>query len=780
MTEQSSTRGLLRTWIEPPPVEVDPDFQAAIGGHPLIAQILVQRGIKDLITAQAFLDANHYSPCLPTVLPGMEAACERIELAIHRHETVCVWGDFDVDGQTSTTLLVSALAGLGAGVVYHIPVRARESHGVNIENLAPILDSGATLVVTCDTGITANEAISYARQRGVDVIITDHHALPETMPEALSIISPRLLPDDHPLSGLPGVGVAYKLAEALYDRAGRSQELDQFLDLVALGIVADLAHQTGDTRYLLQRGLTVLRAARRTGLQIMFELSSLQPAFLTEEHIGFVLGPRLNALGRLDDANPIVEFLTTTDSGRARVLATHLEGLNARRRLLTSQVLRAAQDQIEKDSSLLEQSALVLSNPEWPAGVIGIVASDLAERYNRPTILIAAPPGQPARGSARSIEGLNITEAIAAQRDLVLGYGGHPMAAGLSLEADKIPAFRRGLSRYVEKIFGGAVPQPTLEVDGEITLNDLTLDLVNDLERLAPFGPGNVPLILSIPRLTILSSSSIGRDGNHLQIMVKDAHDQTRRVLWWGGADWPLPEGVFDLACVVRSSNYRGQRDIQVEWIDARPITSPEIDLRRTVTVVDQREMDHPLPVLQSLMGEAIGSMVVFGEAEAREKLFATGITVCDRTNLTPAQTLILWTTPPGRNELQGILDIVHPQAVVVFGVDPADTTPEAFLKRLTGLVRFTLERLGGIAELPKMAAAMAQPESAVRLGLQWMAARGMISITGLTDGKITITTKAPVNEAAARVILTQLRSLLSEVNAYRRYFRTADKDYLI
>jgi single-stranded-DNA-specific exonuclease len=802
--------GLLRTWIEPVPVDVPPEFQAAIGGRPMVARILVQRGITDITAARAFLDPDAYTPCPPEALPGMLAACQRIESAIRQGETICVWGDFDVDGQTSTTLLVSALRGLGAKVLYHIPVRAKESHGVTVEALAPMLDQGAGLVVTCDTGIGAVDAVDYARSRGVDVIITDHHALPEVLPAARAIITPRMLPEGHALSGLPGVGVAYKLAEALYQQAGRGEEAKSFLDLVSLGIVADLAAQTGDTRYLLQRGLPVLRQTQRTGLQVMFELASLQPAFLTEEHIGFVLGPRLNALGRLDDANPAVELLTTADAGRARVLATHLEGLNARRRLLTAQVLRAAQEQIEKDSSLLESAALVLSHPEWPGGVIGIVASELVERYNRPTILLSTPPGQPARGSARSIEGVNITEAIASQKALLLGYGGHPMAAGLSLDPANLNAFRRGLSHYVEKALGGAPPRPTLAIDGQIGLADLTLDLVSDLERLAPFGAGNPPLVLSIPRLTVLASSTIGREGSHLQVVVKDEHDQTRRVLWWGGADWPLPEGPFDLACVVRASNYRGQRDVQVEWIDARPVEAPEIDLRRRLAVIDQRGLEHPLPVLKEIVAAA-GPLVheepekpdaaasplvheepgnplaatevgasVWGEAEAREKLESAGLPVCDRTRLAPVETLIIWTTPPGRAELQAVLEATHPRTVVIFSVDPAESGLEPFLKRLAGLVKHVRERLGGQVELSRLAAATAQREVAVRLGLQWLEARGLVKIALLPEGLIQFEPPQGEDTARAGQILVQLRALLEETAAYRKYFKTAEKENLL
>lgn len=782
--------GLLRSWIDPPPVDVSADFQSAIGGHPLVARILVQRGISDLAAARAFLDPAAYTPAPPEALPGMIPACQRIERAIRQGETICVWGDFDVDGQTATTLLVEALRGLNAKVIYHIPVRARESHGVNVAALAPLLDQ-ASLLLTCDTGITAHEAAAYARGRGVDMIITDHHSLPETLPEAAAILTPRLLPEGHPLTGLPGVGVAYKLAEALYAQAGRAEETGAFLDLVALGIVADLAMQTGDTRYLLQGGLPVLRQTQRTGLQLLFELSGLQPAFLTEEHIGFVLGPRLNALGRLDDANPIVEFLTTADAGRARVLATHLEGLNARRRLLTAQVLRGAQAQIDKDSSLLEQAALVLSHPEWPGGVVGIVASELVERYNRPTILLTAPPGQPARGSARSIEGVNITEAIASQKALLHGYGGHPMAAGLSLDPANLPAFRRGLSRYVEKALGGSSPpRPTLAIDGQLTLSDLTLDLVADLERLAPFGAGNPPLVLCIPRLNVLASSTIGRDGGHLQVVVRDEFDQTRRVLWWGGADWPLPEGPFDLACVVRASNYRGQRDVQVEWIDARPVEAPEIDLRRRLAVIDQRGLDHPIPVLQQLVADASGSaeagadgssprVAIWGEAEAREKLGAAGLPARDRTRLEPAETLIVWTTPPGRGELQAVLEEVRPATVIIFSVDPADTGAEAFLKRLAGLVKFAREKMGGATALDRLASATAQRETAVRLGLQWLEARGMVRAT-IQDGQVQLGNPPEADAAGAEGILAQLRTLLEETAAYRRYFKISDKENLL
>ena len=365
-----------KLWLEPQEISVPAEMTALVGGHPLVAQTLARRGIHTPEAARSFLDPDHYQPASPTELPGLAAAASRLAGAVQQHESICVWGDFDVDGQTATTVLVSTLRALGAEVTFHIPVRDRESHGVNLPVLREIIARGVKVILTCDTGITAHEAADNACQQGVDFIITDHHDLPPTLPEAVAIVNPKLLPDNHALGTLPGVGVAYKLAEELCNlMRPLSFQASSLVDLAALGIVADIAVQTGEARYLVQRGLEMLRKTDRPGLKALMESAELNPAWMTEEHIGFVIAPRMNALGRLADANLSVEFLTTQDLGRARVIATMLEGLNARRQLLTSQVFQAAQAQIEREPALLDDPVLVLWQPSWPAGVIGIVAS---------------------------------------------------------------------------------------------------------------------------------------------------------------------------------------------------------------------------------------------------------------------------------------------------------------------------------------------------------------------------------------------------------------------
>jgi single-stranded-DNA-specific exonuclease len=776
-----------KKWIEPGEDRTPPDLQAFVGGHALVAKILFERGIASPAAAQTFLDPVAYQPTSPLDWPGMAAAVERIRQAIHAGERICVWGDFDVDGQTSTTLLVATLAELGANVTHHIPLRERESHGVNLAVLKELHAwEGFGLVLTCDTGIAAHEAIGYAKQIGLDFVISDHHQLPTQLPDARAIINPHLLPPNHPASSLPGVGTAYKLAAELYRQAGDPLTVDKHLDLVALGIVADVALQIGEARYLLQRGLAALRNPTRTGLLALLEMAELAPAGITEEHIAFVIAPRLNALGRLSDANPIVEFFTTHDMGRARVLANQLEGLNARRKLLTDQVFQAAQTQLEQDPSLLDQPALVLSHPTWPAGVIGIVASRLVERYNRPTILISAPPGEAARGSARSVEGCNITQAIGAKSDLLLGYGGHAMAAGLSLEAERIPEFRRALQLSLSEIMGKEFHEPTLQIDGILQLAELTPELVADLERLAPFGAGNPALTLSSHRMRLRSYSAIGRGNEHLQLIVEDEAGSIQKLIWWQGAGWELPEEALegrpiDLAYHVRTGNYRGAREIQMEFVDLRLRSEPEgiqIPSKVSVEIIDSRGQSHPRLRLERLLKEE--PCLVWAEGAALDKLVKQGVPARDRYGLTPMSSLVIWTIPPGRQELEEALQAVAPGRVHLFGVQAETDQLAQFLQRLAGLVKYALQAKEGRISLPALAAGTAQRIATVRKGLVWLEAGGHIQLIDQEgeELRLSIGKGAPTSEKGK--IEEQLRAMLDETAAFRAYFARADAQALL
>jgi single-stranded-DNA-specific exonuclease len=786
-------------WIEPEEHNLTEDYLAAVGGSLLVARALFRRGLTSPAAVQAFIDPAYYMPVSPLEMPGMEHAVERIERAILNREIICVWGDFDVDGQTATTVLVSTLRELGAQVIYHIPVRAKESHGVNLPVLEKILNQSVHLVLTCDTGITAHQAVDFTQERGIDFIVTDHHELPPALPRAYAIVNPRLLPEGHALSTLPGVGVAYKLAEQLFINFGKPEKCAALLDLVALGIVADVARQTGETRYLLQRGLEILRSSPRLGLQMIMELADLNPAHLSEEHIGFILGPRLNALGRLGDANPVVELLTTSDDNRARTLAYQLEGLNSRRQLLTSQVYKGALAQIEQEPALLNDPVLVLAHPAWPAGVIGIVASRLVERFSKPVIMVATPEGQVGRGSARSVEGVDITAAIAGQAELLEGFGGHAMAAGFGIQPANIPAFRRGLGRALRNI--ELPPEASLSIEGYLNLDELTLDFVADLERLAPFGPGNPPLVLATRNVRLLSQSTLGRNQEHSMLIVEDERGVTRRVIWWQSGDElnnnPLPDSPFDMAYTVRASTFRGQRDVQVTWIDYR-LRAEQAALKRErkIGIQDFRQELHPIPVLERLLAEA--DLQVWVEAEAVQKLeirLESGKAVLrNRQTLSLCSTLVIWTTPPGRAEFNHALEACQPRQLVLFGVDPGCDALEALLTRLVGMVKYALRSNDGWVDLEKLASAMAHRRATVRAGLEWIAASRYISILedrgemlrveqgknkSLASGVLSTTTERD-DQGDRNLAFVQLQALLEETSAFRDYFRRADPCSLV
>ena len=750
-------------WQAPPAVNVPDDLRAAVGGHPLVSEHLTRKGIVSPSAARRFLSAQYYTPASANDLPDIDRAVERLKRAIHARERILIWGDFDVDGQTSTALLYSALRRQGARVGYHVPNRFSEGHGIHLPTLKTKLDDGVDLLLTCDTGVGAHDAVDYAAGRGVDTLITDHHALPERLPDAVAVLNPRRLPDGHALRELPGVGVAWKLIEAL----SAGDESDDLLDLVALGIVADVMPQVDDNRYLLQRGLEALRASRRLGLRALLERAQVNADDLNEGHIGFALAPRLNALGRLGDANPAVELLTTSDWGRARDLAERLEGLNARRRFLSDQVYRSALAQIEADPALLEYAALVLSHDDWHSGVIGIVASRLAEAYHRPVVLIATPDDE-GRGSARSVTGVDITVAFEEVAHLLTRYGGHSMAAGMSLPADKIFEFRRALSGVVRGMIGDRPAQPRLSIDGYLDWTEISVDLTQDIERLAPFGNGNPPLTLVSRDLKVVGRSGLGRRGEHLHLQVEDGVGERRRVIWWRGVGQDLPSGRFDLAYTLRTSTYKGEREALVEWLDYRQGAAAALDADVTAPafeLLDHRQSKTPEADLQSAR-ERFPDALVWAEVQRP-------VGAVDRLGLAPAETLIVWTIPPSFEIWAAALATVDPERLVVFGARPRLESRAAFLMRLAGLVKYALAQKDGVARPEELAAAMGDRELSVQVGLRLLRALGKLDYRVGRTGEYRLEAADRAPSAEVESLERRLDLLLRETRAYRNYWMT-------
>lgn len=756
-------------WLEPQPVEIPAELQAAVGGHPLLAKALVERGLLTPQAALAFLDPAYYRPASSSELPDMAVAVERLESAIARGERILVWGDFDVDGLAATALLVEALRSRGAQVEWYIPERRTESHGVHWRSLQPFLGRGVRVLLTCDTGISAHEVVTLARHAGLDVLITDHHALPPTLPQAQAVVNPRRLPAEHPLYHLSGAGVAYKLAEAL--GAG-----EKGLDLVALGLVADVVPLQGEVRYLVQRGLQALQRLERVGLRALLEVAEIEPDTLDEDQISYALAPRLNALGRMTDAAVGVELFLTEDLSRARVIAAEMEAWNVRRQFLSQQVFAAAQEQIERDRSLLSQPVLVLSHPQWPTGVLGIVASRLAERYNRPVVLVSTPPGEMARASARSVPGVDLYAALAAHSRLLASFGGHPMAAGFSIDPERIPELKRLLAEAVMAQIGVLPPERELPIAVYLSLPDLTLELLDEVTRLAPFGPGNPPLYLATRRLRVTAERTIGRMGEHRRLEIQDEEGHALPVLWWQSADLPVPEGLFDLAYVLRPGSFAGERTVYLEWIDAHAVEKPPVEQivpTVTIAVADYRTVREPLPILQALWED--GKIALWAEAVA-----VPGFPAHGRNELQPSPVLVVWTIPPSPRVWKQVLQRVQPRQVFLFGVDPGLDAIDAFLRRLTGLVKHALSAYNGKLDWEALAMAMAHSVETVQAGVRWLMAHGFVSPVTQQGNILIVEGGGRADEAAERIVQRELEELLRETAAYRAYFREADARRLV
>jgi single-stranded-DNA-specific exonuclease len=570
--------------------------------------------------------------------------------------------------------------------------------------------------------------------------------------------------------------VAYKLAEELHiSSPSKICFPDYLLDLTAMGLVADLAVLRGDTRYLVQKGLTVLRNTRRLGLQVMMEMAELSPSNLSEEHIGFVLGPRLNALGRLGDSNPVVELLTTSDPARARLLATQLENYNAQRQLLCRQVTQAAEARLRAEPALLENPVLVLGHPSWPAGVVGIVASRMVERYRKPAILLSTPEGEPARGSARSVDGLNITAAIAAQKDLLFNFGGHPMAAGLSLDVENLPEFSRRLSRTVAQMLGETtVKEATLEISAWLNLSQINPDLAAALEYLAPFGPGNPQPVLAVHDLTMQSATVIGRNQEHLKLTMTDETGCSQTLVWWNGAGETLPEGKFDMACTARASNWRGSRQLQLELIDFRTVEAQPAEIKTQLEIVDCRNTAEPHNLIPNFQEQT--STLVWVEGNAKKDVGGK-----DRNELHPAEHLIIWNAPPSPEELHNALASVRPRRVTLVGIHPPFETTGMFLTRLAGLVKFALSHRSGEVTLSGLAAATAQRQLTVEKGLKWLVLNGVISLTSQEGDRLVVASGKSANSPIeAERLREEIQALLVETAAYRAHFQHADKNTLL
>jgi single-stranded-DNA-specific exonuclease len=761
-------------WNLPEIIDIPGNFQSVIGGSTVVSRTLYKRGLTTLAAARGYLYPDCYSPTPADELPGIDKASKRIQSSLKSTESILIWGDFDVDGQTSTSLLVSALRELGGNVSHYIPNRAKESHGVTVKSLVNQIDRfHPSLIITCDTGIDAHSPVAEAQKLGIDVIITDHHQLPPELPNSHAIVNPNLLPPGHPLSSLPGVGVAYKLVENLFLSYNRNA--NHFLDLVALGIVADVAELKGDTRYLLQRGLKLLRQTPRLGLQHLYTNAKLDHENISEEQIGFVIGPRLNALGRLSDSNSCVDFFTTNEPTLAAHLARELEILNAQRQHLTEEIYQSAIVNIEADSSLVDDYPVLvlLGPPAWNPGVIGIVASRLVDRYHLPVIMLTQE-GDQARGSARSIPGVPISELIASAQEYLLSHGGHPMAAGVKLKLDHVGAFRRKIADNFPSIVGDQLPSPAISIDAILPFESISKNYINDFQRLSPFGSGNPKLLFASRGVKVIADRTIGKNRNHRKLSLIDSAGTEKDVLWWNGVGIDLPSSSFDIAYSLALSNFKNQIQPQLTLQHFRPSVDTPILIKDhdKLEIEDLRHQKDPLKTLEVIL-EVYPSAIIWSEY-----VTLSGFQAYPRKELLKSHTFIIWSTPPSPAVLKQALDAVSPKLVILFAETSPLKTNRSVIQELLGLLKH-LRTTGKPYNPLLFAQALGLTSAVIELGLTWIHEHGDYDLSRLVSSNLISegpgTPLPDFNKTAESFSL-----LLHEITSYRHYFARAKKEFLI
>jgi single-stranded-DNA-specific exonuclease len=538
----------------------------------LVAQILAGRGLSPA-EMQDFLYPDYEAGLHdPFLLTDMEPAVERILVAAERHERVVVYGDYDIDGITASAVMLEALAAVGVEAASYIPDRFEEGYGINQAALERILADGVGLVVSVDCGITSVKEAAWARQHGLDMIITDHHAVPEVIPEAVAVINPKRVGDAYPFKDLAGVGVAFKLVQALQHRTGKPEPGQEkwLLDLVALGTVCDVVTLVGENRMLASFGLKVLRRTRRVGLRALAAVAGVDMTKASAYHLGYVFGPRMNAAGRLEHAARSLELVMTADAARARAIASELDGLNQQRRAVQEAVFKAADAMAEQ---YVGDPVLVLAHPEWSHGVVGIVASKLAEKWQKPTLVAQVMEGR-TKGSARSVGTYNMVEALRANAELFEKFGGHFFAAGYTLPTERWDELRRGLNRfYAESKAEGASRAAQL---AEVVLTDLQKvdqGLLDQLELLEPHGSGNARPVWELQGLTLERLATMGRDGNHLRLRLVDGGGRSVTAVGFGMAPAHgalRPGQPVTLLGELNKNEYQGTTVLQVVLSEIR------------------------------------------------------------------------------------------------------------------------------------------------------------------------------------------------------------------
>ena len=685
----------LQRWhIAPPQPDLVAEISASTGLSPMLAQVLINRGMDTKERSQIFLDPDREPLIDPkSEFPDLISSLDILELAVKNQLKIAICGDYDADGMTSTALLLRTLRLLGVEVSYEIPSRMHEGYGINIRMVEELEARGVSLIITVDNGISAYAAIACARELGLSVIITDHHDLPEQLPPANAILNPKLINPDSPYYAIAGVGVAYILALELADRFGKRPNLESLLlELFTLGTIADLAQLTGINRRLVKQGLRLLGRSQLPGVTALIQASGIaddQKIGLKPEAIGFSLGPRINAVGRIGDPVTVIELLTADDMGKAITLAQECEATNRTRQDLCSQIEREAIAYIQSlNLNLNNERVLVVIQPNWHHGVIGIVASRLVERYGVPVFIGTTEESEEdngeqnssIRGSVRSIPEFNVFEALQFCREYLGKYGGHPAAGGFSMPSSNLQGFSDRLREFAHKHLELHHLKPLISVDVKADLQDISLTLLEQIDLLHPCGMGNSDPVFYTDNVRVISQQVRGKNKACLALELDRGNgSKIKAIAWRWGEYCPIPDRV-DLAYKLRANKWQDKTSVELELVGIRTTWTPIFESKPAPETKNSAIWQN-LKSLETILQPAL----IYGY-DHPEVGFDSDRPIPHKLY----KSLILWSLPPSITHLHWLINLTKPEIIYLGDQIPILPTTLELKQKLTKYIEQT------------------------------------------------------------------------------------------
>lgn len=746
-------------------IKIPQDIIKAADGDELIARLFFNRGYKDPDTIRQMLHEELYMPVRDDEFPAMQEAVKYIVKALDNGDRIAVYGDYDVDGVTSTVTLVQCLRCFTAAVDYHVPDRFTEGYGMNSDVIRRFSETGVSLIITCDCGISNYTEINLAKELGMEVIVTDHHNIPEILPPADVILNPKLLCVGHRARNISGCGMAYFLCRALLTYYQRPEKADDFLDMLALSLVADVVSLNGENRYLLKRAMPKLFNTNRTGLKELFTVIERDSKLQNEEDIAFQIAPRINAAGRMDSAALPVELFLCENPLVAASLAEKIDFYNKERKRVQQDIIKQAIELVEGIKK--NKTVLVLYGEFWHHGIIGIAAGKICETYRKPAILLSLKEdGVTVVGSARSTEDINIYELLKECSGKLIKFGGHSAAAGLSLRREDVHAFTEEIERMAEKKYS-IKSDVLVNVDMELNIDEVCDELYNRICSAGPYGEGFEPPVFTASHITVVSDRKTEK--NHHIMVLADENDTRIPAVKWFGVNYSLQDRVFDITYKIGRNTYRGNSNLQL-GIEHFLESNGKPKRAFSGAIIDERRSD--FNILPAKYPDAVFFYEGLSSACPVENPM-------NRYTIVKVETLVFVSAPVNTALFREIISLANPKKVVICFSVLTEYGFKSFITGLMGVVKHCVNNQGGRVQIENLAMKLGVEENILIAALKYLQAIGKVDYS-IDKNMLLLYMSSRGQNRESIMLERRIRDALLEKGAYQEFLMKLEIDRFI